>query len=83
MATRRDREHLTVYVDDGCDLAPACLSCPFVRCRYDPQPRYKPLISADDIPALRARGASVAALSTHSGLSRGAVMRIAGELPME
>ncbi len=23
------------YRDDGCDLHPSCLSCPFVRCRYD------------------------------------------------
>lgn len=33
---RRDPlpEHLD-YRDDGCDLHPACLSCPFSRCRYD------------------------------------------------
>ena len=23
------------YRDTGCELAPSCLSCPFVRCRYD------------------------------------------------
>ena len=23
------------YHDTGCDLAPSCLSCPFVRCRHD------------------------------------------------
>ena len=23
------------YQDVGCSLAPSCLSCPFVRCRYD------------------------------------------------
>jgi len=23
------------YRDDGCDLAPSCLRCPFPRCRYD------------------------------------------------
>ena len=23
------------YEDRGCDLAPSCLSCPFVRCQYD------------------------------------------------
>ncbi len=23
------------YKDTGCDLAPSCLSCPFVRCRHD------------------------------------------------
>lgn len=27
-------EHAT-YRDTGCDLAPSCLSCPFVHCRYD------------------------------------------------
>lgn len=23
------------YHDDGCDLAPACLTCPLPKCRYD------------------------------------------------
>ena len=23
------------YRDDGCELAPSCLSCPFARCLYD------------------------------------------------
>lgn len=23
------------YRDDGCEVHPACLSCPLVRCRYD------------------------------------------------
>ncbi len=23
------------YFDDGCDVAPSCLACPLVRCRYD------------------------------------------------
>ena len=23
------------YVDDGCEAAPACLSCPLIRCRFD------------------------------------------------
>ena len=23
------------YRDEGCDLAPSCLRCPFPRCRYD------------------------------------------------
>ena len=25
----------TLYVDTGCEIAPACLSCPLPRCRYD------------------------------------------------
>lgn len=25
----------TDYKDEGCDLAPSCLNCPFARCRYD------------------------------------------------
>ena len=25
------------YHDDGCDLFPSCLNCPFPRCRYDEQ----------------------------------------------
>ena len=27
-------EH-TPYRDTGCDIAPACLTCPLMRCRYD------------------------------------------------
>ena len=23
------------YRDTGCELAPSCLNCPFIRCRYD------------------------------------------------
>ena len=23
------------YQDTGCELAPSCLNCPFIRCRYD------------------------------------------------
>ncbi len=30
------------YRDDGCELAPSCLSCPFARCLYDePGGRYR------------------------------------------
>lgn len=36
------------YRDEGCDLAPACLACPFPACRYD-----------DAAPLLRARAAAL------------------------
>lgn len=32
---RDDYPELIEYRDEGCDLAPACLSCPFDVCRYD------------------------------------------------
>ena len=25
----------STYLDDGCNIAPSCLACPMVRCRYD------------------------------------------------
>ncbi|KKN06497.1 hypothetical protein LCGC14_1076700 [marine sediment metagenome] len=25
----------STYYDDGCEVAPSCLACPLVRCRYD------------------------------------------------
>lgn len=25
----------TIYVDRGCEVAPACLACPLPRCKYD------------------------------------------------
>ena len=34
--TRRDAlPEFTHYRDTGCDLAPACLTCPFAVCRHD------------------------------------------------
>lgn len=29
----------TTYVDNGCSLAPACLTCPLAVCRYDAPPQ--------------------------------------------
>lgn len=28
-------ERPSTFSDDGCDLHPACLTCPFAKCRYD------------------------------------------------
>ena len=35
LAQERQLPENATYRDDGCDLHPSCLSCPFVRCRYD------------------------------------------------
>ncbi len=35
LAQERQLPENAQYRDDGCDLHPSCLSCPFVRCRYD------------------------------------------------
>lgn len=36
MGGKRDgKPEVLDWADTGCDLAPACLSCPLPRCRYD------------------------------------------------
>ena len=30
-----DSEHRSIPPDEGCDLAPSCLNCPFPICRHD------------------------------------------------
>lgn len=37
---RYEAAFTALYVDKGCDLHPACLTCPFERCRYDAAPDY-------------------------------------------
>lgn len=29
------KEEPTIYRDQGCSIAPACLSCPLLQCKYD------------------------------------------------
>lgn len=74
-------EHRT-YRDTGCSYHPACLTCPFERCRYDTQPgiqvmqrqRRNPMVAA------RAREAGIDAAAAEFGLSRRSVFRIVREV---
>ena len=71
-------EHLE-YRDGGCDLAPNCLRCPLVRCRYDePGGARKLLQEPRDEAVLRRReeGVAIDAVAREFGLSRRSVFRI-------
>ncbi len=67
--------------DDGCDLAPHCLSCPFEVCQYDlPHQHAKTLATTyqdEKILALRAQGLPVATVARRLGISRRTVYRAA------
>ena len=71
-------EHLE-YRDSGCDLAPSCLRCPLVRCRYDePGGARRLLQEPRDEAVLRRRdeGIAIDAVAQEFGLSRRSVFRI-------
>lgn len=66
------------YRDDGCDMAPACLSCPFPRCRYDIAGGVRAMLNiARDlhIRNLKADGLTVDAIAESVGVSRRTVFR--------
>ncbi len=71
-------EHLE-YQDGGCELAPSCLRCPLVRCRYD-EPGGARKIRQDPrddaIRVRRAEGTEIDTLASEFGLSRRSVFRV-------
>ncbi len=72
-------EHVE-YRDTGCELAPICVRCPLVRCRYDePGGARKLLLGSRDETLRRRRREDrvpIEALATEFGLSRRSVFRI-------
>jgi hypothetical protein len=77
---RRDAlpEH-TSYADTGCDLHPACLSCPLARCRYDEPGGARKLLSDErdrSIIELRREGRPISAIASRFGVSRRTVFRV-------
>jgi len=68
------------YVDEGCELARRCLTCPLPRCKHDePGGARRLLMEARDrqIIALRQTGRlTISALARKFGLSRRSVFRI-------
>lgn len=74
------------YRDDGCDLAPSCLNCPFPVCRYD----YPGGIAAflrqvrdEEIRALRAQGVPPQELAKQFKISLRTVFRITRPQPFD
>lgn len=71
-------EH-TRYRDDGCHVAPACLSCPLDRCVFDRRGTERQAVRRSrnrQIRTLTRRGWSTAALVVRFGLSPAQVRRI-------
>ncbi len=71
------------YVDTGCELAMACLSCPLPRCQYDaPNSARTWLLAARDreiVVLRRKHRAPISALMRTYGVSRRTVFRILAE----
>jgi transposase-like protein len=67
------------YPDKGCTYHPACLTCPFERCRYDGPdgPRFRARRYDAQIVALRNEGWGVDAIAGMLGISRRTVFRAA------
>ena len=78
---RRDSlpEH-TRYLDTGCDIHPACLTCPLARCRYDEPGGVRGLASRGrDASILQVRSSenlTIEAIARRFGVSRRTVFRV-------
>lgn len=67
------------YRDSGCEVAPSCLRCPLVRCRYDEPGGVRSLLQTTRDEAVRRRraeGVGIDALAREFGISRRSVFRI-------
>ena len=77
LVRERQRPENATYRDDGCDLHPSCLSCPFVRCRYDIPGGKRAVLNLyrnERIAALR-RDYTVPVVAGLMGVSRRTVVR--------
>lgn len=64
------------YKDTGCDIHPACLTCPLPRCRYDLPPKTAlAIVQAMKLRELVARGETVARAASILGISRRSAFR--------
>ncbi len=76
------RDPLPEYLewrDDGCEVAPHCLTCPLPRCRYDDPGGLRGLLNETrDAEVVRARalGRPVDEIAARFGISRRSVFRI-------
>jgi hypothetical protein len=67
------------YRDEGCDLAPSCLRCPFPRCRYDEEggiAGFKRRERDSELRRLRDEGLSPTELAARFNVSLRSVYRI-------
>ena len=66
------------YHDDGCDLSPSCLNCPFSQCRYDEPGRRQKRKELRNREMLRLleEGKGIKELAQCFGVSKRTVYRI-------
>ncbi len=66
------------YQDDGCDLFPSCLNCPFSQCRYDESGRRQKRKELRNKEMLRllGEGKGIKELAQRFGVSKRTVYRI-------
>jgi len=66
------------YQDDGCDLFPSCLNCPFPQCRYDEPGRRQKRKELRNREMLRLleEGRGIKELTQRFGVSKRTVYRI-------
>lgn len=67
------------YRDTGCEVSPSCLSCPFVRCRYDTRDGVRGLRSIQrniDIAKDYRSGVRINDIMSRCGVSRRTVFRV-------
>ena len=84
---RDRRPEYVQYRDEGCDLAPQCLSCPLPKCRHDDpgwhRRKARKRRDRDIVEARRAERLKTKALATKFGVSRRTVHRILKEAQAE
>jgi len=67
------------YRDEGCELAPSCLRCPFPACKYDDPAAWHNALRERrnrELRRLRRNGWSIGDLAERYGLSKRSVHRI-------
>jgi hypothetical protein len=67
------------YRDDGCDIHPACLTCPLPQCRYDNPRGARGMFNEVrdvEIVRLRRKGLSINEIASRYDISRRTVFRV-------
>lgn len=77
MGQRGEPDEFIHYRDDGCSIAPSCLSCPLSVCRYDLPPKAAgALMREAQLRTLLAQGMTAEEAAAAMGISRRSVFRL-------
>lgn len=77
MGQRGEPDEFIHYRDDGCSIAPSCLSCPLPACRYDlPAKQAGALLRAAWVRGLMRRGLTTDEIAAELNTSRRSVYRL-------